>query len=101
MTHPSTPNDQFWRLSPADVAGHERAEAGDGSSGRGINGDKALIADEATGLGVVDHDPEELQVAVGVIFYTVGKEAGGSLRINQLRPEVLNFAGKNLRGLDS
>jgi hypothetical protein len=51
-------------------------------------------------LGIIDHYPKELQVAVAV-SPAMRKEAAGGLRIYQFWPEVLNFAGKNFRGLNS
>src|SRR6202023_2570659 len=60
----------------------------------------ALITDDVSRSGVKDHHAEELQVAIAVILYPVRKETGRRLRVNQFWPKVLNFAWKNLRGLD-
>jgi hypothetical protein len=87
------------QLSPADISRNVRPEPRHAPPGRSINGYVALIADEASGLGVIDHHPKELQVAVAV-SPSMRKEASGGLRINQFWPEVLNLAGKNLRSLD-
>jgi hypothetical protein len=88
------------RLAPTYVPCDVGAESGYGSAGRSINGDVALIANEAACSGVKDHNPKELQIAVGVVLHPVREEAGCRLRVNQFRPQVLNFARENFRSLD-
>ena len=92
--------DSIGQLSPADISRHVRPEPRHASPRWSINGYVALVADETSGSGVIDHYPKELQVAVAV-SPAMRKEATGGLRINQFRPEVLNFARKNLRALNS
>ena len=58
------------------------------------------MTDEAPRPGVKDHDPQKLQVAVAVIFESVGKETGRCLRVDQFWPKILNLARENLRSLD-
>ena len=54
------------QLSPADISHNVRPEPRHAPPGWSINGYVALIADETSGLGVIDHYPKELQVAVAV-----------------------------------
>ena len=64
---------QLWQLSPADVSRDVRSESRYPSSRWSVNGYIALIADEMSRFGVVDHYAVELQVTVCVTLNSVRK----------------------------
>ena len=88
------------RLSPADISRDVRPESCHTSARWSVNGYVALIADEASRFGVVDHYAEELQVTVCATLNSVRKETCCRLRVDQFWPKVLNLARENLRSLD-
>jgi hypothetical protein len=87
-------------LAPTDISCDVGAESSHASARGSINRNVALVADEVARSGVKDHNPPELQIAIGVILHPVREEAGRCLRVDQFRPQVLNFARKNLRSFD-
>jgi hypothetical protein len=87
-------------LAPAYISCDVRPESSHAPARWSIHGDVALTANEAARSGVKDHNPKELQIAVGVILDAVGEEAGRRLRVNQFWPQVLNFTRKYLRSFD-
>jgi hypothetical protein len=76
---------------PADVSRDVRSESRYPSSRWSVNGYIALIADEMSRFGVVDHYAVELQVTVRVTLNSVRKVTCCCLRVDQFWPKVLNF----------
>src|SRR6476660_6860473 len=86
---------QLWQLSPADVSRDVRSESRYPSSRWSVNGYIALISDEMSRFGVVDHYAEELQVTECAL--SVRKGTCCCLGVDQFWPKVLNLVWENLR----
>jgi hypothetical protein len=88
-------------ITEANVAGNVIVKAGKHSQWRGVDRDKSAVTDEVTRSNIKDHDPAELQTTVGLLVRSARKETGRSFRVDEFGPQILNFAGKYFRCLNS